>query len=92
MTSSRMMFGVETELAFTALDKSGSALDREQVLPFLLGSVAQRLPHLKGETGCDLFLGNGARLYIDCGLHPEWATPECTTPAEVVSYLRAGEQ
>jgi len=92
VTSSRMMFGVETELAFTALDKSGSALDREQVLPFLLGCVAQRLPHLKGETGCDLFLGNGARLYIDCGLHPEWATPECTTPAEVVSYLRAGEQ
>jgi proteasome accessory factor A len=92
VTSSRMLFGVETELAFTALDASGATLDREQVLPLLMESVARRLPHLTGETGCDLFLGNGARLYIDCGLHPEWSTPECTTPAEVVSYLRAGEQ
>jgi proteasome accessory factor A len=87
-----MLFGVETEFAFTALDKSGQPLDREQTLPLLLGSVGRRLPYLKGESGCDLFLGNGARLYIDCGLHPEWSTPECTTPAEVVSYLRAGEQ
>ncbi len=92
MTSSRMLFGVETEFAFTALDKSGQALDREQTLPLLLSSVARRLPHLNGDAGCDLFLGNGSRLYIDCGLHPEWSTPECTTPAEVVTYLRAGEE
>jgi proteasome accessory factor A len=92
VTSSRTLLGAETEFAFTALDKSGGALDREQILPLLLGSVAQRLPHLTGEAGCDLFLGNGSRLYIDCGLHPEWSTPECTTPAEVVSYLRAGEE
>jgi proteasome accessory factor A len=87
-----MLFGAEIEFAFTALDKSGRALDREQVLPLLLGAVGRRLPHLNGDAGCDLFLGNGSRLYIDCGLHPEWSTPECTTPAEVVTYLRAGEE
>lgn len=86
-----MLFGVETEFAFTALDKSGQPLDRERMLPLLLNSVARLLPHLNGENGCDLYLGNGSRLYIDCGLHPEWSTPECTTPAEVVAYLRAGE-
>lgn len=92
MTSPRTLFGVETEFAFTALNKSGRALDREGTLPLLLDSVGRRFPHLNGEATCDLFLGNGSRLYIDCGMHPEWSTPECTTPAEVVAYIRAGEE
>jgi proteasome accessory factor A len=39
-----------------------------------------------------LFLPNGGLLYVDVGCHPEVATPECTTPWEAVSQLRAGER
>ena len=36
-------------------------------------------------------LTNGARLYEDHG-HPEYATPECTTPIQAVVYDKAGER
>ena len=35
-------------------------------------------------------LANGGRLYVD-GAHPEYSTPECTSPREVVAYERAGQ-
>jgi len=34
-------------------------------------------------------LANGGRLYVD-GAHPEYSTPECTNPRQVVAYERAG--
>ncbi len=88
----RLLFGVETEFAFTALDRSGSALDRSAYVPRLLKFVQRRLPHLHGHGPGDVYLGNGSRLYTDCGRHPEWSTPECSTPEEVVKYVRAGER
>ncbi|HZS10914.1 MAG TPA: depupylase/deamidase Dop [Nitrospirales bacterium] len=36
-------------------------------------------------------LANGGRLYVD-GAHPEYSTPECTNPRDVVMYERAGER
>lgn len=36
------------------------------------------------------FLENGARLYVDCGEHPEYASPECSTPHELVAADAAG--
>jgi len=36
-------------------------------------------------------LANGGRLYVD-GAHPEYSTPECSTPCEVVAFERAGER
>lgn len=35
-------------------------------------------------------LGNGGRLYVD-GAHPEYSTPECLAPREIVAHERAGE-
>ena len=34
-------------------------------------------------------LANGGRLYVD-GAHPEYSTPECTNPREIVAFERAG--
>lgn len=34
---------------------------------------------------------NGSRIYKDSGSHPEYSTPECLTPREVVAYEKAGE-
>jgi proteasome accessory factor A len=36
-------------------------------------------------------LANGGRLYVD-GAHPEYSTPECTNPREVVAYERISER
>ena len=49
------------------------------------------LVHLRG-TGDRLFLANGALFYVDVGGHPEVATPECETPWQAVSHLRAAER
>lgn len=38
-----------------------------------------------------MFLGNGARFYLDTGDHPEFATPECRTPSDLVAFEKAGE-
>ncbi len=34
---------------------------------------------------------NGGRLYVD-GAHPEYSTPECTNPKQLVLYEKAGER
>ena len=38
----------------------------------------------------NMILTNGARLYVDHA-HPEYSTPECTNPRDVVKWDKAGE-
>jgi proteasome accessory factor A len=40
----------------------------------------------------NVFLRNGARLYLDVGSHPEYATPECDDLIELVTHDKAGER
>src|SRR5690606_34750528 len=35
---------------------------------------------------------NGARVYLDCGDHPEYATPECLGPRQLVAADLAGQR
>ena len=39
----------------------------------------------------NVFLQNGARLYLDVGSHPEYATAECDSLIQLVNHDRAGE-
>jgi proteasome accessory factor A len=39
-----------------------------------------------------VFLANGARLYLDVGSHPEYATPECDSIYDLVVHDKAGER
>jgi proteasome accessory factor A len=39
----------------------------------------------------NVILTNGARLYVDHA-HPEYSSPECTNPRDVVTWDKAGEQ
>jgi hypothetical protein len=39
-----------------------------------------------------MFMSNAGRFYVDCGLHPEMATPECCSPVDVVRYTLAGRR
>jgi len=86
------LFGLETEYAYTANLNTGAEgkVNRDDGEVFLCTAKA-RLAHLPG-TRSDLFLANGSRLYVDCGGHPELATPECTNPWQAVRYCLAGDR
>jgi hypothetical protein len=83
----KSLMGIETEYGFAALDAAGGRLD--DAAGELLQAMRDRWPHLRGAGG--IFLSNGARFYLDQG-KPEFCTPECTDPWEVVRYVRAGER
>jgi len=38
------------------------------------------------------FMGNGGRLYVDRGGHPEYATPECRSVVDLVAHEIAGDR
>src|SRR5690606_41984631 len=40
----------------------------------------------------NVFHATGARLYLDVGSHPEYATPECDSIRELVIHDKAGER
>ncbi|SJN34474.1 Pup ligase PafA, possible component of postulated heterodimer PafA-PafA' [Luteococcus japonicus LSP_Lj1] len=55
--------------------------------------AAQRLfaPVVEAHAATNAWLRNGGRLYLDVGSHPEYATAECSTLAELVAQDRAGD-
>lgn len=84
-----LMFGVESEYAIAGM-KGREPLNREDLVNRFVRTAQRRLAHLPDTSG--MFLENGARFYVDCGLHPEMTTPECTTPWELARYIKAGER
>ncbi|MBN2491650.1 MAG: proteasome accessory factor PafA2 family protein [Planctomycetes bacterium] len=85
------LFGIETEYALSVLRSERSADGDDDLLRALMGRVRQTHPHLPAHHS-GVFLSNGARLYVDCGGHPEYCTPECTSPDEVVRHVLAGDR
>src|SRR5215471_16538415 len=54
--------------------------------------VAQEFIEAEEDAGmANVILTNGARLYVDHA-HPEFSTPEVTTPLDVVRFDKAGER
>jgi proteasome accessory factor A len=86
----RMLLGVETEYAVSGVADTGVSVDPGQLVGRMLEAARVSYPHLR-DGGSGIFLANGARLYVDRGSHPEFATPECADPWSVVRYIRAGE-
>ncbi len=82
----KCLFGIETEYAFSA----GEAQETQARL--LLARAKEAHRHLRGSRGLNLYLENGARFYLDVGNHPEYCTPECSDPADLVRHLRAGDR
>ena len=84
------MFGIETEYALTATQRNGQPVDRSATLDRLLKLTGKACCHLP-DRGNGMFLANGGRLYGDRGSHPEYCTPECANPWDVVRHTLAGE-
>lgn len=82
----RRIFGLETEYGISFTEDGRRGLPTEDVARRLFRNVISW-----GRTS-NVFLENGARLYLDVGSHPEYATPECSSALEVVVHERAGDR
>jgi hypothetical protein len=87
-----LLFGAETEYAVTGGRRSRSQPEGGAA-EALLRLARRRLVNLPDTNSHDgLYLSNGARFYVDCGTHPEYSTPECTNPWDVVRNIEAGHR
>ncbi len=82
----RRIFGLETEFGLHLDHASERKVTSEEVAGALFHSVVQ------WGRSSNVFLPNGARLYIDVGAHPEYATAECDTLADLIAQDKAGER
>jgi hypothetical protein len=91
------LFGLETEYGLAArvegwgADAFGSEWGNELSACDLVDAVRATLPSLPDGSACGAFLSNGSRVYVDSG-HPELATPEVSTPWDLVRYTLAGQR
>src|SRR5690349_10697053 len=82
----RRIFGIENEYGVTCTFRGQRRLSPDEVARYLFRKV------VSWGRSSNVFLRNGARLYLDVGSHPEYATPECDDVAEVVTHDKAGER
>jgi proteasome accessory factor A len=82
----RRIFGIETEYGVTCTFRGQRRLSPDEVARYLFRSV------MSWGRSSNVFLRNGARLYLDVGSHPEYCTPECDDIADLVAHDKAGER
>ncbi|MEV7342386.1 Pup--protein ligase [Streptomyces sp. NPDC093544] len=82
----RRIFGLENEYGVTCTFRGQRRLSPDEVARYLFRRV------VSWGRSSNVFLRNGARLYLDVGSHPEYATPECDNLIELVTHDKAGER
>jgi proteasome accessory factor A len=82
----RRIFGIETEYGVTCTLRGQRRLSPDEVARYLFRRV------VSWGRSSNVFLENGARLYLDVGSHPEYATPECDSLLDIVAHDKAGER
>src|SRR5256714_4374124 len=82
----RRIFGLENEYGVTCTLRGQRRLSPDEVARYLFRRV------VSWGRSSNVFLENGARLYLDVGSHPEYATPECDSVYDVVVHDKAGER
>lgn len=82
----RRIFGIENEYGVTCTLHGQRRLSPDEVARYLFRRV------VSWGRSSNVFLGNGARLYLDVGSHPEYATPECDSVHDLVVHDKAGER
>jgi proteasome accessory factor A len=82
----RRIFGLENEYGVTCTFRGQRRLSPDEVARYLFRRV------VSWGRSSNVFLRNGARLYLDVGSHPEYATPECDNVIDLVTHDKAGER
>ena len=81
----RRIMGIETEFGVTCTFHGHRRLSPDEVARYLFRRV------VSWGRSSNVFLQNGARLYLDVGSHPEYATAECDNLQQLIEHDRAGE-
>jgi len=81
----RRVFGIETEFGVTCTFQGQQRLNPDEIGRYLFRGV------VSWGRSSNVFLANGARLYLDVGSHPEYATAECDDLLDLVAHDKAGE-
>ena len=82
----KRIYGIETEYGIIFTPEGRKTLPVEKAIRFLFEKL------ITTEHFLNVFLENGARFYQDTGCHPEYATPECASPKQLIIYDQAGER
>jgi proteasome accessory factor A len=82
----RRIFGIENEYGVTCTFHGQRRLSPDEVARYLFRRV------VSWGRSSNVFLKNGARLYLDVGSHPEYATPECDSLSTLIAHDKAGER
>ncbi len=82
----RRIYGLENEYGVTCTLRGQRRLSPDEVARYLFRRV------VSWGRSSNVFLANGARLYLDVGSHPEYATPECDSIHDLVAHDKAGER
>ncbi|WP_336791340.1 Pup--protein ligase [Gordonia malaquae] len=82
----RRIMGIETEFGVTCTFEGQRRLSPDEVARYLFRRV------VAWGRSSNVFLENGARLYLDVGSHPEYATAECDSVAQLIAHDRSGER
>src|SRR5919109_1378184 len=82
----RRIFGLENEYGITFTLRGQRRLSPDEAARYRFRRV------VSWGRSSNVFLANGARLYLDVGSHPEYATPECDSIRELVAHDKAGER
>ncbi len=82
----RRIYGIENEYGVTCSFHGQRRLSPDEVARYLFRRV------VSWGRSSNVFLKNGARLYLDVGSHPEYATPECDSLLDLVTHDKAGER
>ena len=82
----RRIFGIENEYGITCISDGERRISPDEVSRYLFRKV------VSWGRSSNVFLRNGARLYLDVGSHPEYATAECDDIGELIAQDKAGER
>lgn len=81
----RRITGIETEYGITCTVDGAQRLSPDDIARYLFRPVIEEF----GST--NIFTNNAARLYLDVGSHPEYATAECDSLSQLIAHDRAGD-
>lgn len=81
----RRIVGIETEYGISCTHNGHKIMGPEDISRLFFRPVIEKY------SSSNVFLGNGSRLYLDVGSHPEVATAECDHIHDLLAQDRAGD-
>lgn len=81
----RRIMGLETEYGIANMQDSSRRLGPDEIARKLFAPVVEE------HRSSNIYTENASRLYLDVGAHPEFATAECDSLHQLISYDRSGD-